>query len=156
MTMAEAHDYLRRRSTRRSFLRGAAAVGGAAALGPVLWQQPGWAQAALPGSPRLTFGNDPTTTMSVSWSTPAPVANPRLSFGPTDAGAVTIAAESATVSGLKSVPTNYHHVRLSGLQPGTTYRYRLLHDGGVLDNQSFTTGIAGAHPLRSRRSATTA
>ncbi|HVX17917.1 MAG TPA: metallophosphoesterase family protein [Acidimicrobiales bacterium] len=147
MSIDEADEYLRARSSRRSFLRGAALLGGAAVVGPTLWQQPGWSQAAPPGSPRLAFGNDPTTTMNVSWSTPAPVANPRLSYGIASSAGTTVAADTRTVGGLKPVATNYHHVRLTGLAPGTTYRYRVAHDGASVDGLSFTTARRGDHPF---------
>jgi hypothetical protein len=143
MSVAEIHEHLTR-PTRRRFLQGALAVGGAAVAGPLLLRQSARAAGAPPAGAHLAFGNDPRHDMSVVWSTPGPVANPRLSYGLADGTGTVVAAET------RAIPVNlldpalmdgsqYHQVRLTGLQPGTTYGYRLLHDGAASEVRPFTT-----------------
>ncbi|MGI8663465.1 MAG: purple acid phosphatase family protein [Acidimicrobiales bacterium] len=134
---------------RRSFLKGAAATAGALAVGPTLWTKPGFA-AVPPAGAHLAFGTDPSTSMTVVWSTPEPVANPRLIV---DVGGdlVTWVAETRTVPDsltqvlIKHVGTNYHRATVTGLAPGTAYDYVLRHDGGELvDGLSFATAPSNA------------
>lgn len=129
--------------TRRSVVRGAVALGGAMAAGPLLWQQPGHA-ATPPRGLHLTRGADPGREMVVSWSTPESVRRPRLllSDAAGNLGEV-VAAESRPSPG---VPTVQHHARLSGLDPDTTYSYRAMHDGAAGGRFEFTT----AKPAKAR------
>ncbi len=133
------------RLSRRSALRGAVAVGGAIATGPILWQQPGYAT-TRPNGIHLTHGADPRREMVVSWSTPSSVRRPRLRLGD-GSGALTevIPAESVSSPGLATVQ---HHVRLSGLDPAASYFYRAVHDGGSSDEFRFTTAGEGQGPVR--------
>jgi hypothetical protein len=153
MTVAELHDHLRR-PTRRRFLAGAGATAGLLVAGPTLVRRAARAAGAPPAGAHLSFGADPRTEMSIVWSTPGPVDHPRLSFGLADGSGTIVAAESRalpanllvdTVSG--PVATHYHRVRLTGLQPGTTYGYRLLHDGASSEVRSFATAPDTVRPF---------
>jgi phosphodiesterase/alkaline phosphatase D-like protein len=133
---------------RRSVLRGAVALGGAIAAGPVLWQQPGHA-ATRPSGVHLTYGADPRREMVVSWSTPGSVAKPRLLLGDTS-GQLTqvVPVESTAAPGVDAVQ---HHARLTGLDPDGTYFYRAVHDGGTSDEFRFSTAHhakGGGRPVR--------
>src|ERR1700733_5957109 len=89
MRPQEMHDYLKQRYSRRTLLKGVGLAGGAAAAGPIFWQQSGaWAA----GSPTSTtpqwiaYGPDPATSMFVSWSagsasTPGSAPRPRVRWG---------------------------------------------------------------------------
>ena len=143
MSMADQHDYLRSRMPRRRFLQTAAAAGGLLIAGPVLWKRPGYA-AETPASRHLTFGNDPRRDMHVSWSTTAPVQNAVVDVGLDTTYGLTLPAETRAVAG---AATNYHHGHLSGLQPGTTYHYRVRHDGGASEDATFRTAPAGPVPF---------
>ncbi|HJR19232.1 MAG TPA: metallophosphoesterase family protein [Actinomycetota bacterium] len=138
-SMAEIDERLRRgRVSRRAILKAGVLGAGAIAAGPVLWQRPGFA-AVPPAGRHLVFGSDPQRTMTVSWSTESPVQNPVLDIGIDDSYGTALPAETRTVAG---TPTQYHHVPVVGLQPGTTYHYRVRHDGDVSDDSTFRTAPA--------------
>lgn len=151
MTVAEAYDYLRRPSRRR-FVQGALVSAGVLAVGPTTWFKAARANAAPPAAAHLAFGADPGREMSFVWSTPGPVDNPRLSFGGADGGGTVVAAETRTLplnllDPVRGVDTHYHHVRLTGLDPQTTYGYRLLHAGADSGPRSFSTAPDAAQPF---------
>ncbi|MBA0126546.1 metallophosphoesterase family protein [Haloechinothrix sp. YIM 98757] len=125
---------------RRSFLRGATLLGGAAATGPLLWQRPGYATQA-PGGIHLTYGTDPRREMAVSWHTPESVSRPRLLLGDStgELGEI-VPADSTSAPGVRAVQ---HHVRLSGLDPDETYYYRAAHDGARSEELTFRTAWNG-------------
>src|SRR5262245_16563702 len=104
--------------SRRQFLGRMGVLYGAVSAGPVLWNQPA-ATGLLPRAPRLGWGADPRTTLSVSWSTDAPVANPVVDFGIDDNFGRTLPADTRTVPGWG---VNYHRVTVDGLEPGKAYR----------------------------------
>src|SRR5690242_9979877 len=90
------------------------------AAGPVLWVRPGLAATPATGT-HLTFGADAAREVTVSWSTEGTVARPALELGTTTAYGTLVGAETRPVRGTS---TTYHHARLTGLIPATTYRYR--------------------------------
>src|SRR5689334_24551254 len=89
MSMAEQHEYLRARFSRRTMIRGGAVTLGAVTGGAFV---PGaTAQATPMAAPRtetvdgslvapfgrhLAYGNDPRTEMTVSWQVPVAVKKP--------------------------------------------------------------------------------
>jgi hypothetical protein len=82
--------------------------------------------------------------MTVSWSTATPVQNPVLDVG-SDAGyGSTLPADTRSVAG---IATNYHHARVTGLAAGTTYHYRVRHDGGESADGTFRTAPATVEPF---------
>lgn len=135
MSMAEQHEYLRSRLPRRRFLQGAAVGAGLLVAGPTLWKRPGYA-AELPGGRHLTFGAEPRREMHVSWSTAAPVQGAVVDVGPDTTYGLTVPAETRAVAG---TATSYHHGAVTGLQPNTTYHYRVRHDGGASEDATFRT-----------------
>ncbi|MET9295255.1 metallophosphoesterase family protein [Streptomyces sp. NPDC003077] len=153
MSMAEQHEYLRAKFTRRGLLRTSAVTAGAVAAGGLL---PGAAQAAsasptlltshattrvdgslvAPFGRHLAFGADPRTQMRVSWQVPLPVRRPFLRIGRTPWDlSHRIPAEvrdlhtPALTAKLPAVDQYYLHAALDGLRPGTTYYYGVGHDG---------------------------
>ncbi|MCP2312499.1 purple acid phosphatase family protein [Kitasatospora paracochleata] len=147
MSMAEQHEYLRSRLSRRSMLRSSAVVVGALAVGGALGS--GTAVAApvdttadidgamvSPIGRHLGFGAEPDTQIRVSWQVPAPVKKPFLRFGrhPWDLGHK-IEAEVRALHTPALTPTGtpvdqyYLHVELNHLQPDTTYYYGVGHQG---------------------------
>ncbi|MFV8186893.1 metallophosphoesterase family protein [Streptomyces spinosirectus] len=152
MSMAEQHEYLRARFSRRNLIRGGAVTLGAVAGGAFV---PGAvAQAAVPTqrtSPatehvdgslvapfgrHLAYGNDPRTEMTVSWQVPVAVKKPFIRIGahPWDLSR-RIEAEVRTLYtpagvGASGDHTQYYvHARLSHLRPGRTYYYGVGHQG---------------------------
>jgi Calcineurin-like phosphoesterase/Purple acid Phosphatase, N-terminal domain len=113
--------------SRRQFLGSMSVIYGAVTVGPVLWNRPE-ATAALPRSPRVGWGADPRTTLTISWATDGPVRNPVVDVGVDDGFGRLLAAETRTVPGW---PVNYHRVTVDGLDAGRAYRYRIRHDGAA-------------------------
>lgn len=137
--MSDVHDTL---VSRRRFLRDASLAAGAVAAGPTLWRRPGVA-ATPPDGAHLTFGADPRTQMAVSWMTDADVANPVLDIGLDETYGLTVPAETRAVI---AHPSRYHHALVGSLEPGTTYHYRLRHDGGEATG-SFRTAPDAPEPF---------
>ncbi|MEV0221722.1 metallophosphoesterase family protein [Streptomyces sp. NPDC050704] len=156
MSLAEQHEYLHTRFSRRTMIRGGAVtvgavVGGAflpgataQAAGPA--QGAGPAQAAraeridgalvAPFGRHLAYGADPRTEMTVSWQVPAAVKKPYIRVGahPWDLSRK-IEAEVRTLFtpagvGASGDHTQYYlHAGLTRLRPGRTYYYGVGHDG---------------------------
>ncbi|WLW54785.1 purple acid phosphatase family protein [Streptomyces sp. YU58] len=151
MSMAEQHEYLRARFSRRTMIRGGAVTLGAVAGGAFV---PGaTAQAATPTSTfasaatvdgalvapfgrHLAYGNDPRTEMTVSWQVPVAVKKPFIRIGahPWDLSRK-IEAEVRTLYtpagvGASADHTQYYvHAKLTHLRPGRTYYYGVGHQG---------------------------
>lgn len=152
MSMAEQHEYLRSRFSRRTMIRGGAVTLGAVVGGAFV---PGaTAQAAVPtpatapatetldGSlvapfgRHLAYGNDPRTEMTISWQVPVAVQKPFIRIGahPWDLSRK-IEAEVRTLHtpagvGASGDHTQYYlHARLTHLRPGRTYYYGVGHQG---------------------------
>ncbi|WP_328431539.1 purple acid phosphatase family protein [Streptomyces sp. NBC_00453] len=152
MSMAEQHEYLRARFSRRNLMRGGAVTIGAVAGGAFV---PGAvAQAAVPtqrSAPatehvdgslvapfgrHLAYGKDASTEMTVSWQVPVAVKKPFIRIGahPWDLSRK-IEAEVRTLYtpagvGASGDHTQYYvHARLSHLRPGKTYYYGVGHQG---------------------------
>ncbi|WP_371567125.1 purple acid phosphatase family protein [Streptomyces canus] len=151
MSMAEQHEYLRARFSRRNMIRGGAVTLGAVAGGAFV---PGAvAQAATPTRTfasaesvdgalvapfgrHLAYGNDARTEMTVSWQVPVAVKKPFIRIGarPWDLSRK-IEAEVRTLYtpagvGASGDHTQYYvHAKLSRLRPGQTYYYGVGHQG---------------------------
>ena len=151
MSMAEQHEYLRARFSRRNLMRGGAVTLGAVAGGAFV---PGAvAQAAVPTQSsasaeyvdgalvapfgrHLAFGNDPRTEMTISWQVPVAVKKPFVRVGahPWDLSRK-IEAEVRSLYtpagvGASGDHTQYYlHARLTHLRPGRTYYYGVGHEG---------------------------
>ncbi|WP_171060017.1 purple acid phosphatase family protein [Streptomyces montanus] len=175
MSLAEQHEYLRARFSRRTMIRGGAVTLGAVVGGAFV---PGaTAEAAVPSQTtrtdevdgslvaplgrHLAYGADPRTEMTVSWQVPVAVRKPYIRIGahPWDLSRK-IEAEVRTLFtpagvGASGNHTQYYlHARLTGLRPGSTYYYGVGHDGfdpaaphlaGTIG--TFTTAPAYAEPF---------
>ncbi|MFI8235881.1 purple acid phosphatase family protein [Streptomyces sp. NPDC085866] len=152
MSMAEQHEYLRARFSRRTMIRGGAVTLGAVTGGAFI--PGGTAQAAVPTQRtasateevdgalvapfgrHLAFGGDPRTEMTVSWQVPVAVKNPfiRIGASPWDLSRK-IEAEVRSLYtpagvGASGDHTQYYlHAQLAHLRPGRTYYYGVGHDG---------------------------
>ncbi|MET9081998.1 metallophosphoesterase family protein [Streptomyces sp. NPDC004237] len=151
-SMAEQHEYLRAKFSRRSMIRGGAVTVGAITGGQFVLG--GTAQAAVPtqsSAPaaeqvdgslvapfgrHLAFGNDAGTEMTISWQVPVSVKKPFVRIGahPWDLSRK-IDAEIRTLYtpagvGASADHTQYYvHAKLSHLRPGKTYYYGVGHQG---------------------------
>ncbi|MBG0855035.1 metallophosphoesterase family protein [Streptomyces spinoverrucosus] len=150
MSMAEQHEYLRARFSRRTMIRGGAVTLGAVTGGAFV--SGATARAAVPtqrtstehvdGSlvapfgRHLAYGNDPRTEMTISWQVPVAVREPFVRIGahPWDLSRK-IDAEVRTLHtpagvGASADHTQYYvHARLTHLRPGRTYYYGVGHSG---------------------------
>ncbi|MFJ3665352.1 purple acid phosphatase family protein [Streptomyces sp. NPDC090106] len=151
MSMAEQHEYLRARFSRRTLIRGGAVTVGAVVGGAFV---PGaTAQAAPATQPlsrtetvdgalvapfgrHLAYGADARTEMTVSWQVPVAVKKPFVRIGahPWDLSRK-IEAEVRTLYtpagvGVSGDHTQYYvHAELTRLRPGQTYYYGVGHQG---------------------------
>jgi hypothetical protein len=177
--------------TRRGFLTGVVGFGAVAGLarateGP-LWHQDAFAATAPSGPPTttlplptatapeqllLTWGADPATSVTVSWSAPGTVAQPAPTLAystspitaahpgrvvklprpkPLDVTRRYGPAASVSFSdGLNGQTTYFYHVQLTGLRPGTRYHYQVS-DGAATPSvagASFETAPAGRARFR--------
>ncbi|MBI2552164.1 fibronectin type III domain-containing protein [Candidatus Uhrbacteria bacterium] len=107
-----------------------------------LWRAP-LVSATMPEQLRLSWQNDPKTTMTVMWRTDEQQPSPRAQYG-TDAQYGS-AAEGATIPAV--FPGYFYHtVEITGLTPGTTYHYRVSKPQGTWSND-FTFRTAPAGPV---------
>ena len=114
---------------------------GAVTAGPELLLRPA-ATATRPLAPRIGWGPDPRTSLTISWATDGPVRNPAVDFGTDDSFGRLLAPDTRTVPGW---PVRYHRVTVDGLEPGRAYRYRIRHDGAALPARTVRSapGAAG-------------
>ncbi|MEU5366104.1 metallophosphoesterase family protein [Streptomyces sp. NPDC005925] len=150
MSMAEQHEYLRLRLSRRRTLVTAGAVAGGLLTGgcaggrstkddasPSHSAMSGVSGSAVaPFGRHLAFGADPTSQMRISWQVPFAVRRPyvRVGLRPDDLDR-RIPAEvrdlrTPELAGVRPPAEQYYpHAALDGLRPGTTYYYGVGHDG---------------------------
>ena len=146
--------------TRRSVLRGAVLLGGAAAS-PVFWRQSAALAATAPLGPRwITYGASPQAQMAVSWSSGTSAgkivtpAAPAVRYGLDTTYGSILPASIARVPvppGIGEPPENtaYMSAVLSGLAPGTAYHYSASNDGLTWGpDAAFTTAAPGLAPWR--------
>ena len=141
--------------SRRGFLKLAGASGFATAAGPFAGQAK--ADASTPdGTPEqihITWGENPTNEVVVSWSSMAAATNPRVRFGASGEHKETVHAVQRTYTdGLNGEVVFTYHARLQGLHAGTTYQYEVTADNdggsGAPFSASFTTAPHGRSPFR--------
>ncbi|MEX3960966.1 purple acid phosphatase family protein [Paraburkholderia sp. EG286B] len=141
--------------SRRGFLKLAGASGFASAAGAFAGSAK--ADAATPdGTPEqihLTWGEDPTREVVVSWASLASSTNPRVIYSADRGKRETVHAIQRTYTdGLTGVVVFTYHARLHGLDPATTYRYEVTADNdshaGSPFSSSFTTAPRGRAKFR--------
>jgi hypothetical protein len=164
MSAQEMHDYLQRRHSRRRFLKGAGALGLAAAAGPIFWKQ-SYAAAASPATPAgaqwIAYGPDPATEMWVSWAAgsstaAANVPSPIVRYGLNTGYGATVDASTGMVPTPAAAPagntelTSYQHALITDLLPDTTYHYSVSNDNGTTwgPDTTFRTGKTGLVDFR--------
>ena len=112
---------------RREFFRTA----GLAVASPLGLLTGGAGAAAADGTPEqihLTFGEDPSTCVQVSWASPAQALNPRVEVTHRT-GVNTIAAIQRTYTdGLNGQTVFTYHATLDGLEPDAVAHYRVTAD----------------------------
>ncbi|MPW20496.1 serine/threonine protein phosphatase [Paraburkholderia sp. CNPSo 3157] len=141
--------------SRRGFLKLAGASGFATAAGT--FAGPAKAAPSAPdGTPEqihLTWGEDPTSEVVVSWGSTAAAANPRVRFGASGEKKETVHAVQRTYTdGLNGEVVFTYHARLHDLHAATTYQYEVTADNdsnsGTPFSATFTTAPRGRAPFR--------
>jgi hypothetical protein len=145
--------------TRRGFFKGAGiGVAGVAAAASPLGIFAGDARAAaIPdGTPEqihLTWGNDPTSEVFVSWASAAQAVNALVKFGLSPDHLHTVHAIQRTYTdGLNGQTIFTYHAKLSGLKPASTVHYVVTadNDGNVDEpfSSTFQTAPRGRASFR--------
>jgi Purple acid Phosphatase, N-terminal domain/Calcineurin-like phosphoesterase len=122
----------------------------ATATGPVRGGARGRPEAGdgTPEQVHLTWADDPTRTVVVSWASPGQADRPRVRIGQR----VIAAAERAHTDELTGAVTWTYHARVDGLRPGATYGYAVTadNDANRADpfSATFTTAPEGRAAFR--------
>jgi Calcineurin-like phosphoesterase/Purple acid Phosphatase, N-terminal domain/TAT (twin-arginine translocation) pathway signal sequence len=131
--------------SRRDFLKGA----GVAVATPVgALGQTRAAPAHADGTPEqihLTFGDDPSRTVFVSWASPAQAIHPRVILHRPGAGtAVVHAVQRTYTDGMNGQTVFMYHAKLDGLEAHTSYHYSVTADNDRRRRTPFTATIRTA------------
>jgi hypothetical protein len=133
--------------SRRGFLKLAGASGFASAASAFAGSAR--ADAATPdGTPEqihLTWGEDPTREVVVSWASLAASTNPRVTFS-TDRGKheTVHAVQRTYTDGITGGVVFTYHARLRGLDPATSYRYEVTADNDSNASSPFSSSFTTA------------
>ncbi len=143
--------------TRREFCKGASLTGvRAAAAGPLGLLADETQSAAADGTPEqihLTYGDDPATTVFVSWVTAAQAVHARVHVhGETPHPQIVPAVQRTYTDGLSGQTVFTYHAKLAGLRPAATLRYEVTADNDRHRANPFaahfTTAPRGRVPFR--------
>lgn len=141
--------------SRRQVLAGGTGLltaAGAGVLGSVPRAAAATAATGTSGTPEqvhLAWGDDPATSVVVSWATPGPAVRPRVQLD----GHRTVRAEQRTYTdGINGETVWAFHARIDGLRPGTAYTYTVTADNDASAARpfrgSFHTAPAGRAAFR--------
>jgi phosphodiesterase/alkaline phosphatase D-like protein len=142
--------------SRRNFFREAGATGlsaAASALGSFSAQAAAAPADGTPEQIHLSWGDDPSSSVFVSWTSPAQAVNPRVQLRESPAaGAVFHAVQRSYTDGLNGQTVFTYHARLEGLRPDSTFHYSVSADNDRNHAQpfsaSFRTAPTGRAPFR--------
>ncbi len=152
--------------SRRQLLKGAGAGGLAAALIPVLRQSeaplgrlaafgpaPAAGTEGTPEQVHLTWGEDPTSSVVVSWASPGPARRPRLLLNVDNGRTRALPAVQRTYTdGINGETVFTYHAFVAGLEPGAPASYVVTADNdsnaGSPFSGSFQTAPRGRAPFR--------
>jgi phosphodiesterase/alkaline phosphatase D-like protein len=84
----------------------------------------------------LTWGENPATSVVVSWASPGPAVRPRVLLRP---GHAVPAVQRTYTDGLNGETVWTYHAEIRGLAPGSTHQYTV-----TADNDSSATPFASA------------
>jgi hypothetical protein len=158
--MTGNHDSTHHALSRRQMLT-AGGTGILATAAAAATAVPAYAATAVSGSPsaapgtdgtpeqiHLTWGQDPATTVVVSWASPDRAVRPRVHVGER----IFRADERPYTDGLNGETVYTYHARVDGLRPGATYAYTVTagNDSNAADpfSATFTTAPRGRAKFR--------
>jgi hypothetical protein len=132
-------------TTRRDFFTGA---GAAAAATPLALMGEAKAAAPADGTPEqihLTWGEDPTRSVFVSWASSAQAVSARVILErPGVPPTVIHAVQRTYTDGLNGQTVFTYHARVDGLEPDTSYRYSVTADNDAQGRKPFTASFRTA------------
>jgi Calcineurin-like phosphoesterase/Purple acid Phosphatase, N-terminal domain len=106
------------------------------------------AGAGTPEQIHLTWGDNPATSVVVSWASPGPATRPRVRIGQR----VIRGQPRQYTDGINGETVWTYHARVGGLRPGATYAYAVTsdNDGNAADpfSATFRTAPQGRAPFR--------
>ncbi|MDP2314415.1 MAG: metallophosphoesterase family protein [Pseudomonadota bacterium] len=91
-----------------------------------------------PSQVHVGWSGDPSTSMTMIWRTDSDTYATHLQIGVDDAYGTTLAGSSFLL-GTDLLDGRVHEVRVCGLQPGTTWHYRVGAEGAWSPDYTFTT-----------------
>jgi hypothetical protein len=97
-----------------------------------------------PEQVHLTWGDDPATSVVVSWGSPARAARPRVRIGQR----VILASEQAYTDEATGKTVWTYHAQVPGLRPGATYAYAVTADNDSNARDPFTATFRTAPTSR--------
>jgi hypothetical protein len=142
MTLAEQHEWLRRRITRRTAL----SIAAGAAVSPMLWTRRASAKALSTGvsGRHITYGPDPRTQMIVGFRSASPMSSATVSAHPIEGATAPAVSVDADIRSVRGSTALYGRAELHGLAPNTPYGYTITVDGRPVSSSYFRTSHAGA------------
>jgi Calcineurin-like phosphoesterase len=147
MSLAEQHDWLAVRASRRTVLRGLLVVGASAS--PLFWQQTARAAPDVRVASRLLApGADPGRVMTVGIAVPGFFRRGRVEAAPAAPAGGGGGAAELIPQPVRGSTVQYARAALTGLQPSTEYTYRVLLDGVAASSGTFSTAPAAAADFR--------
>lgn len=137
--------------SRREFFKGAAAA--ATPLSILSTSEAATSADGTPEQIHLTWGEDPSHTVVVSWVSPAQATQPRVLLERTGhSPAVIHAVQRTYTDGMNGQTVFTYHARLEGLDADTVYHYAVTADNDRSRakpfSASFKTAPRGRHPFR--------
>jgi hypothetical protein len=121
-------------------------MGLAAAAAPfnVFSETPAEGSAGTPEQIHLTFGEDPASSVCVSWATPAQAINPRVLLKTPSGESVVHAVQRTYTDGLNGQTVFTYLATLEGLPPGSTHHYSVTADNDQHRAAPFTASFRTA------------
>jgi 3',5'-cyclic AMP phosphodiesterase CpdA len=143
--------------TRREFFKGAGSASLAAALSPagVIAEAEDRKRTTADGTPEqihLTFGDEPSSTICISWASAAQAVNPRVILEHPSGRSTAHAIQRTYTDGFCGQTVFTYHAKVHGLKPGSTIRYAVTADNNRNRAHPFTakfkTAPNGRIPFR--------
>ncbi len=131
--------------TRRGlFTRAGMGLVAAAAPLSISSQTPTEGFGGTPEQIHLTFGDDPASSMCISWATPAQAVNPRVLLKTPSGESVVHAVQRTYTDGLNGQTVFTYHATVAGLPPGSTHQYSVTADNDHHHAAPFTASFRTA------------
>jgi phosphodiesterase/alkaline phosphatase D-like protein len=134
--------------SRRDFLKLASASGVASATSGFAFASSAAGSKSDDGTPEqihITWGNDPTTEVAISWSSPGRSVNPRVKVKvPGEEPRTVHADQRIYTDGLNDEVVFSYHAQVHGLKPGRAHTYEVTAENDRNRNRPFTSSFQTA------------